>query len=139
MNSKKYLSRAAPRDSSMALNLNLLSRLRFALRSGSRLGDPTKVPVSERELKVRMRRFELSPIGLFSKSVICRSVSRLPAKEDHQLRKVSKLASIVTGGLLVGDLLTGGSISKDKYEMIDATAFGAGDNWAEYRRHIEHL
>jgi hypothetical protein len=40
---------------------------------------------------------------------------------------MSKLASIVTGGLLVGDLLIGGSISKDKYEMIDATAFGAGD------------
>src|ERR1700746_3823260 len=77
-----------------------------------------------------MRRFELSPIGLVSKSVICRSVSRLPAKEDHQMRKMSKLSSIVTGGLLVGGLLIGGSISsfsKDKYETIDATAFGTGD------------
>ena len=46
------------------------------------------------------------------------------------MRRMSKLASIVTGGLLVGGLLIGGSISsfsKDKYETIDATAFGTGD------------
>jgi hypothetical protein len=46
------------------------------------------------------------------------------------MRKMSKLASIVTSGLLVFGFLMCGSISsfsKDKYETIDATAFGTGD------------
>lgn len=44
--------------------------------------------------------------------------------------KMSKLASIVTSPILMVGLLMGGSIasfSKDKYETIDATAFGTGD------------
>ena len=46
------------------------------------------------------------------------------------MRKMSKLASSVTSGLLVIGFLMGGSISSfpnDKYETIDATAFGTGD------------
>ena len=46
------------------------------------------------------------------------------------MRNMSKLASIVTSPMLVVGLLMAGSIasfSKDKYETIDATAFGTGD------------
>jgi hypothetical protein len=46
------------------------------------------------------------------------------------MRKMSKLLSILSSALLVCGVLMGGSIasfSKEKYETIDATAFGTGD------------
>ena len=50
------------------------------------------------------------------------------------MRTMSKLASIATGALLVVGVLMGGSIasfSKEKYETIDATAFGTGDQMGQ--------
>jgi len=50
------------------------------------------------------------------------------------MRTMSKLTSIATGALLVVGVLMGGSIasfSKEKYETIDATAFGTGDQMGQ--------